>query len=110
VRGRDIAPSTATQQALQRLLGLPELVYRHHLLLLEERGGKLAKFHGSVSSDSLRRCFAPEELCGWLAHAAGLLSAPTPTTPAELLPGFAWSRVRQDDRAVAWTGRELLLV
>ncbi len=41
--GRDIAPSTATQAALQALLGLPAPVYRHHLLLLEERGGKLAK-------------------------------------------------------------------
>jgi glutamyl/glutaminyl-tRNA synthetase len=36
VRGRDIAPSTATQVALQRLLGLdPPPAYRHHLLLLE---------------------------------------------------------------------------
>lgn len=35
VRGRDIAPSTATQVALQRLLGLPTPRYRHHLLLLE---------------------------------------------------------------------------
>jgi hypothetical protein len=36
VRGDDIAPSTATQQALRRLLGLPSpRAYRHHLLLLE---------------------------------------------------------------------------
>ena len=35
VRGRDIAPSTATQVALQRLLDLPTPRYRHHLLLLE---------------------------------------------------------------------------
>jgi glutamyl/glutaminyl-tRNA synthetase len=110
VRGRDIAPSTATQHALQRLLGLPELVYRHHLLLREARGGKLAKFHGSVSTDQLRRCYAPEQLCGWLAHAAGLLPAPKPKTPGELLPGFAWSQVRDHDQTVGWTGRELLIV
>src|SRR6476646_6773063 len=35
VRGRDIAPSTATQVMLQRLLGLPTPRYRHHLLLME---------------------------------------------------------------------------
>jgi glutamyl/glutaminyl-tRNA synthetase len=109
VRGRDIAPSTATQLALQRQLGLPALVYRHHLLLLEERGGKLAKFHGSVSTDVLRGHYAPEALCGWLAFAAGLLRAPEPTRPSELLPGFEWSRVRTEDQAVAWNGRQLVL-
>jgi hypothetical protein len=35
VRGRDIATSTATQVLLQRLLGLPQPAYRHHLLLVE---------------------------------------------------------------------------
>jgi len=110
VRGRDIAPSTATQVALQRLLGLPELAYRHQFLLLEERGGKLAKFHGSVSIEQLRGCYGPRELCGWLAHAAGLLALPEPTAPGELLPSFDWSRVRDDDQTVRWNGRELLLV
>src|SRR5207302_9840336 len=53
VRGRDIAPSTATQVLLQRLLGLPTPRYRHHFLLLEERG-KLAKLHGSIPFSQLR--------------------------------------------------------
>ena len=110
VRGRDIAPSTATQVALQRLLGLPELVYRHHLLLLEERGGKLAKFHGSVSTDELRGHYGPRELCGWLAHAAGLLAAPEPRAPHELLPSFDWSWVRDADQTVRWDGVELVLL
>ena len=109
VRGRDIAPSTATQLALQRQLGLPTPVYRHHLLLREERGGKLAKFHGSVSTDVLRGHYAPEALCGWLAFVAGLLAAPEPTRPSELLPGFLWARVRAADQAVAWNGRELVI-
>jgi glutamyl/glutaminyl-tRNA synthetase len=110
VRGRDIAASTATQVALQRLLGLPEPVYRHHFLLLEERGGKLAKLHGSVSIDDLRGRYGPRELCGWLAHAAGLLPAPEPKTPRELLPDFDWSRVRGEDRSVRWSGLGLVLV
>jgi glutamyl/glutaminyl-tRNA synthetase len=110
VRGRDIAPSTATQVVLQRLLGLPEFVYRHHLLFLEERGGKLAKLHGSVSVEELREAYGPRELCGWLAHAAGLIAFPEPAAPRELLPNFDWSRVRDDDQTVRWNGRELRLV
>jgi glutamyl/glutaminyl-tRNA synthetase len=110
VRGRDIAPSTATQVVVQSLLGLPEIVYRHHLLLLEERGGKLAKLHGSVSLDALRGHYGPKELCGWLAHAAGLLALPEPKTPRDLLSIFEWSRIRGDDRCVRFDGRRLTLV
>jgi glutamyl/glutaminyl-tRNA synthetase len=110
VRGRDIAPSTATQVALQRLLGLPSPVYRHHLLLLEERGGKLAKLHGSVSIDALQGRFSAPELCGWLAHAAGLAEDASPVTPRALLRSFEWDRVGRADRTVRWTGEALLLV
>ena len=55
VRGRDLATSTATHVALQRLLGLPTPAYRHHFLLLEESGGKLAKLHGSIGWRELAR-------------------------------------------------------
>jgi len=110
VRGRDIAPSTATQVALQRLLGLPEAVYRHHLLLLEERGGKLAKLHGSVSTEELRTRYESRELCGWLAHTAGLLDTPEPKAPRDLLKRFDWSRVHSDDQTVRWSGIELVRV
>ena len=61
VRGRDIAPSTATQVLLQRLLELPTPRYRHHLLLLEPAGDKLAKLHGSIPFAALKaRHAAPE--------------------------------------------------
>lgn len=98
VRGRDIAPSTATQAALQALLGLPTPVYRHHLLLLEERGGKLAKTHGAARAAGLARS-APA-LCGALAYCIGLRDRPEPCTPAELLQEFSWSRVATTDRVV----------
>ncbi|OGV71278.1 MAG: hypothetical protein A3K18_01960, partial [Lentisphaerae bacterium RIFOXYA12_64_32] len=62
VRGRDIAQSTATQVALQRCLGLPTPAYRHHLLLLEPRGDKLAKLHGSVGTSLLRPRYTPPAL------------------------------------------------
>ena len=108
VRGRDLAPSTATQLALQRLLGLPELVYRHHLLLLEERGTKLAKMHRAVAAEALRRVYTAPALVGWLAFAVGLRDTEAPTTPAELVADFSWQRVRQADRPVHWTGEALV--
>jgi glutamyl/glutaminyl-tRNA synthetase len=110
VRGRDLAPSTALQVALRRLLGLSEPVYRHHLLLLEERGGKLAKLHGAVGLDALRAHYAAPALCGFLAHAAGLRPDPEPRTPAELLSGFRWADVGDADRAVRWAPPRLVLV
>ena len=54
VRGRDLAETTPTQVALQRLLEIATPVYRHHLLLLERRGAKLAKLHGAVGFAALR--------------------------------------------------------
>jgi glutamyl/glutaminyl-tRNA synthetase len=101
VRGRDIAPSTATQAALQALLGLPSPVYRHHLLLLEERGGKLAKAHGAARAAALAQS-APA-LCGALAFCVGLLDRAEPCTPEELLRGFGWERVAARDRVVRWS-------
>jgi glutamyl/glutaminyl-tRNA synthetase len=107
VRGRDLAPSTATQVALQRALELPTPRYRHHLLLLEERGGKLAKLHGAVSVEEIRRTRAAAEVCGFLAFAAGLLAAPEDVTPRALLADFGWERVGDSDRIVRWTGAAL---
>ena len=109
VRGRDLASSTATQVALRSLLDLSTPSYRHHLLLLEERGSKLAKLHGSVDRDALRERYDDAALCGVLAHAAGLLERPDPTTPRALLEGFRWSRVAGEDRVLHWDGAGLEL-
>jgi glutamyl-Q tRNA(Asp) synthetase len=102
VRGRDIAPSTATHILIQDLLGLPRPAYHHHFLLLEPRGEKLAKLHGSVPAAELRARYRADELVGVLAHAAGLCAAPEPRTPASLVAEFAWDRVRRDDLVVTW--------
>ena len=110
VRGRDIAASTALQLALRRLLGLAEPVHRHHLLLLEERGAKLAKLHGAVGADALRAHYGPRELCGFLARAAGLVAEERPVSPAELLPRFSWAGVAEADRVVRWAPPRLLLI
>lgn len=99
VRGRDIAASTATQVMLQRLLGVATPRYRHHLLLLERAGGgKLAKLHGSIPFTQLRARHSSGELCGVLAAAAGLVAAPSPCTPHELVARFDWRRVPTGDR------------
>ena len=105
VRGRDIAPSTATQVLLQRLLGVPAPRYRHHLLLLEAGGAdKLAKLHGSIPLSALRARYAGAELCGLLAAGVGLRAEPAPCTPRELVAGFTWDRVRRADLVARWDG------
>jgi glutamyl-Q tRNA(Asp) synthetase len=109
VRGRDLAATTPTQVALQRLLGIATPTYRHHLLLLERRGAKLAKLHGAVGYSELRTAYPAASLCGVLAHAAGLRSSADPVTPRELLDGFAWSRVADEDRVMHWTGSALVV-
>jgi glutamyl-Q tRNA(Asp) synthetase len=105
IRGRDIAPSTATQIMLQRLLGLPAPRYRHHFLLLERSGDKLAKLHGSIPFSTVRTRYTGPELVGALACAADLVDAPRATTPRELLKDFSWDRVPTHDRVTRWDGR-----
>jgi hypothetical protein len=92
---------------LQRALGLPTPSYRHHLLLLEPRGDKLAKLHGAVGWRELRDRYSPETLTGWLAHAAGLRETVGPARPRDLLADFDWRRVRSQDVVVHWTGEAL---
>lgn len=54
VRGADILPSTALHRLLQTLLGLPEPIYSHHRLILDEDGRKLSKSRDSESLMALR--------------------------------------------------------
>jgi glutamyl/glutaminyl-tRNA synthetase len=114
VRGRDIAPSTATQVALQRLLALATPRYRHHLLLLEPGSGdqrpKLAKLHGSLPLTQLRTRHGAPELCGLLAHAAGLLDRPGTCSPSDLVAGFDWARVPSRDRVARWDPERGLVI
>lgn len=63
VRGQDLFWSTSVHRLLQALLGLPQPVYRHHALLRDETGAKLAK---SIASTGLRELRAegasPEDI------------------------------------------------
>jgi glutamyl-Q tRNA(Asp) synthetase len=110
VRGRDLASATATQVALQNALGYATPAYRHHLLLLEERGAKLAKLHGAVGWNEISPHWSAARLRGFLARAAGLIEAEVEISAAELLDGFDWNRVEPDDAVVRWHDNELALV
>lgn len=107
IRGRDLAPSAPVQQLIQQALGYTTPSYRHHLLLLETSGGKLAKFHQSVAVPTLRQHLTPEALCGWLAQAVGLTPDPAPIRPADLVNTFRWENLRTADLAVTWDGHTL---
>jgi glutamyl-Q tRNA(Asp) synthetase len=54
VRGRDLFWSTSVHRLLQSLLGLPQPVYRHHPLMTDASGQKLAKSTGAVALRELR--------------------------------------------------------
>jgi glutamyl-Q tRNA(Asp) synthetase len=54
VRGRDLFHATAAHVLLQKLLGLPQPHYRHHRLITDRHGRKLAKSDRDTSLRSLR--------------------------------------------------------
>lgn len=102
IRGEDIASSTATQIALMDVLKIPEPIYRHHFLLLEPRGDKLAKLHGSIGAPLLREHYSAEELCGILAHIAGINPSQDPQTPQSLIQHFDWEKIRKENVVLKW--------
>jgi glutamyl-Q tRNA(Asp) synthetase len=64
VRGRDLFHATSVHRLLQRLLGLPEPVYRHHRLILDGAGRKLSKSLRDTSLAALRAGGAtPADIC-----------------------------------------------
>ena len=54
VRVRDLFEATHVHRLLQALLGLATPVYRHHALLADETGTRLAKRNRAPTLDSLR--------------------------------------------------------
>ena len=71
-RGNDLAPSTHIHRLLQALLGLPTPRYRHHALLTDATGRRLAKRNRALTIQAMRASgMTPVEI---LEHAL----APTP--------------------------------
>jgi glutamyl-Q tRNA(Asp) synthetase len=54
VRGQDLFWSTSIHRLLQTLLGLPEPVYQHHRLILDQQARKLSKATQATSLRQLR--------------------------------------------------------
>jgi len=54
-RGRDLFYATDIQRLLQVLLALPEPIYHHHALILDDTGKKLSKSAEATSLQSLRK-------------------------------------------------------
>jgi glutamyl-Q tRNA(Asp) synthetase len=53
-RGEDLLDSTHVHRLLQTLLDLPEPVYHHHRLIIDEHGKRLAKRNDSLAVATLR--------------------------------------------------------
>jgi glutamyl-Q tRNA(Asp) synthetase len=53
-RGNDLFPSTHVHRLLQTLLGLPAPTYRHHRLIMDENGKRLAKRDQATSLRHLK--------------------------------------------------------
>ncbi|NJM37415.1 MAG: hypothetical protein HC845_05865 [Akkermansiaceae bacterium] len=53
-RGEDLLPSTHVHRLLQALLDLPEPIYLHHALMLDETGKRLAKRNDSLAIATMR--------------------------------------------------------
>lgn len=70
-RGRDLFAATPVQRLLQALLGLPEIEYRHHRLIRDASGRRLAKRDRDLSLARLREDGAtPREILRGLGLAA----------------------------------------
>lgn len=54
IRGEDLAPAAHLHVLLQALLGLPTPCYRHHPLIVDETGRRLAKRDKAATLQSLR--------------------------------------------------------
>ncbi|MDE5773200.1 MAG: tRNA glutamyl-Q(34) synthetase GluQRS [Muribaculaceae bacterium] len=80
MRGDDLLLSTAQQLYLYELLGYIPPVYAHLPLIRNEAGQRLSKRDKSLSMETLRSEFSPEELLGRIAHLAGLRDNDCPIT------------------------------
>ena len=77
-RGEDLLPATHIHRLLQAVLGLPVPEYRHHKLLTDETGKRLAKRDGAEGLASLRQKGA--DPAGIRAHLGfGNLAVAAPT-------------------------------
>jgi len=97
VRGRDLLGSAPRQVYLQELLGFGHPQYAHVPMLLSTDGRRLSKRDKDLDLGQLRSYMKPEQLLGWLAHAAGLQDRQESVSARELAKEFSWDRVKKED-------------
>jgi glutamyl-tRNA synthetase len=100
VRGRDLLSSAPRQKWLIETLGGQAPDYCH-CPLLTGGAGKLSKRLGSLSTEVLRKEYTPEQVIGRLAFLCGLIDREEPVSARDLLPVFAWEKVRKEDIPMA---------
>ena len=92
VRGTDLLDSTARQLQLIDALGGRRPEFAHIPLVVRPDGEKLSKRNDDIKLCVLRdRGVAPQALCGYLGYSLGLLEAPQPCAPHDLVPRFDWA-------------------
>lgn len=97
VRGRDLLLSSPQQIYVAGLLGFSVPQFVHLPLLCNTQEQRLSKRDRSMDMGELRSRHTACELMGILASLAGLLPAPEPVSPSQLLPLFSWNKVPQKD-------------
>lgn len=93
VRGMDLLSSAPRQMYLQELLGLPHPEYAHVPMLLAADGRRLSKRDRDLDLGELQKRMTPQQLTGWLAHAAGLIARAEAVSPRELAKEFSWTKI-----------------
>ncbi len=96
VRGSDLLLSAAQQIYLYRLLGLEPPCFAHVPLLCSDGGRRLSKRDRSLDMQSLRARFSAPELIGRVAAMLGLIPEYSPATPAALVEGFSWAKIKPE--------------
>ena len=97
VRGCDLLDSTPRQIWLRQQLNYSQPEYAHVPLLVAADGRRLSKRDRDMDLGRLRSLYRPEELLGSLACAAGLLDRYEPVSAKELIPLFAWEKIKKEN-------------
>ena len=94
LRGIDLLDSTPRQLALFDALGLQAPRYTHVPLIHGPDGKRLAKRHGAININDMRRAgVPPQRITGILAWMSGLIERPEPVRCEELIDEFDLDKI-----------------
>ena len=97
VRGDDLLPSAFRQADLINALELRRSIYAHVPLVIGHDGRRLAKRHGDTRLSQYRnQGIKPEQIIGWAARSANLISGHQLVMPKDLVSHFSWSTVSKE--------------